>query len=279
LKIPNLFTLTKREILIFSALIAGSFLVYFIKTHIVNNELTFLVPHIVLVSIAAWYLNSPMVGLLFLITMILWYLSYQTRIANFTFNIFLSIMVKTFFFIVLIIFINRKKLNYLRIRKFAQHDPLISFVLNKRYFLKLAQEALTDRPGFYALVYFDLDNFKQINDTYGHKTGDQALRKLSDIINSHIRTNDIFGRIGGDEFCIFLQNIDRINFKGMLERIQNLIHKDFSSRGWQVTLSIGVVTGREKCSLNTLIDTADKIMYAVKKSGKNNILVRDINDA
>lgn len=121
------------------------------------------------------------------------------------------------------------------------------------------------------LAYFDVDNFKFINDNYGHNRGDEFLRHIVNIMKSNVRLIDILGRLGGDEFVLLLPETDEQQAKIVIERIRAEIAKSFDNKeGLAITFSIGVITCLNTfLPLDELIKAADNLMYAAKKASKN----------
>ena len=116
-----------------------------------------------------------------------------------------------------------------------------------------------------AFLFIDLDNFKSVNDRYGHAEGDRVLREIARIIRESIRGSDIAVRIGGDEFLIILPNSDVKASKSVGERIRKVIEETF--RGYKISASYGIsIYPDEGKSLEELIDLADKRMYEMKKN-------------
>jgi diguanylate cyclase (GGDEF)-like protein len=129
-----------------------------------------------------------------------------------------------------------------------------------------------DRP--FTLAYIDLDNFKQINDKFGHSVGDEVLKLVAATIQSNLRQTDIIARLGGDEFAIFLPESNTESAKNSINKIRSLLLKSMEENKWEVTFSIGVITFHEfSYTLDEVIQKADNLMYSVKINGKNNIKV------
>ncbi|MDI6740048.1 MAG: GGDEF domain-containing protein [Candidatus Edwardsbacteria bacterium] len=119
-------------------------------------------------------------------------------------------------------------------------------------------------------AYIDLDNFKTINDSFGHSTGDDILKLIANIMNSIVRQSDIIARAGGDEFIIFLPNTGYDAAHIILERIRKRVAMEMQQNGWNTTLSIGAVTCRSHPgSVDTLVSRIDALMYEVKRAGKD----------
>lgn len=124
-----------------------------------------------------------------------------------------------------------------------------------------------------SLVMFDVDNFKRVNDTYGHDVGDKALKAIADIILQQIRGTDLPVRYGGEEFMVFLPANDHC-CSLLSERIRKDVESlHFTVEGKHVPLTIsgGVVSHRTEESLNQLIKRADQLLYKAKKEGRNRI--------
>jgi diguanylate cyclase (GGDEF)-like protein len=161
----------------------------------------------------------------------------------------------------------------------ATRDPLTN-LNNRRHFLILAEKewhrALRYKHPFTVLM-LDLDHFKQINDRYGHSIGDQALISVAGIIQAALRTSEIAGRYGGDEFAIILPETTAKNGLLVSKRICNeIIDQVIQTEAGPITLSasIGVAGLSDKNrnsiqSLDTLLNQADKALYKAKGAGKN----------
>lgn len=164
---------------------------------------------------------------------------------------------------------------YNHIRESAYLDGLTG-IFNKRYFF----EVLNANPKLdelkYSIVMVDLDNFKTVNDTYGHPFGDVVLKKVAGIINTTIRPNDIVARYGGEEIIVFLSNFS--DKDKVLRRIE-IIRKEIEETmiedegvSASVTASFGVYCkGDEKITLDDVIKRADENLYLSKRNGKNKI--------
>lgn len=156
----------------------------------------------------------------------------------------------------------------------ARTDDLTGLA-NSRMFVELARSEINrarryKRP--MSVAYLDLDNFKAVNDNFGHQTGDSVLRAVADGIRSHIRTVDSSARLGGDEFAILLPEtgVDAAAF--VLAKLRGELLRLMAQRSWQITFSIGLMTFISPPeSVNEMVRLADALMYEVKKSGKNSI--------
>lgn len=153
-------------------------------------------------------------------------------------------------------------------------DPLTN-VLNARAFAdRLGEELDRNRryPRPLALLYMDLDNFKIINDTHGHQTGDAVLRLVADATRSSVRHSDIVGRLGGDEFAVLMPETDAELADAAAKRLIAGLRNVFKGTP-NVTASIGVVScTATDASTDDLLRRADQAMYDAKKLGKDRVV-------
>ena len=152
---------------------------------------------------------------------------------------------------------------------------------NTREFYRLADIELERARRFrqsFSIVYMDLDNFKQINDHFGHTAGDNLLRLLAQAIVAVTRKGDLFARIGGDEFVLLLPNTNGQNIHTVVEKIRGAVARDFLANQLEVTVSMGVVTfSTPPASVDELIRSADGMMYQVKTGGKNGVIYKSFS--
>jgi len=148
-------------------------------------------------------------------------------------------------------------------------------VLNARAFAdRLGQELERNRryPRPLTLIYMDLDNFKIINDTHGHQTGDAVLRLVADAMRSSVRTADVVGRLGGDEFAVLMPETDAQLADSAAKRLVASLRTVFKGTP-SVTASIGVVScSATDASTDDLLRRADQAMYDAKKAGKDRVV-------
>ncbi len=151
------------------------------------------------------------------------------------------------------------------LERMATHDAMTS-LLNHATAKKRVLERLKERPeGKYALVIFDLDHFKQANDTYGHMFGDRVLVHVANKLRQSIRDGDIAARVGGDEFLIFLEC--KMEIEPAVERIYTALTGRFEN--FPISVSMGVATIESVGSdYNALFQAADRALYTVKRSGR-----------
>ena len=157
-------------------------------------------------------------------------------------------------------------------------DPLTK-VYNRRALDQYLHEAfsnISQNADSFHLMMIDVDDFKKINDSYGHLTGDKVLIYLANMLKKTLRDGDKVFRYGGEEFIIILNRIDNETCDVVAERILKLPRHSkliFKDKQIAMTLSIGVTTMKSDDSIETLIERADKALYYAKKNGKNQIKV------
>lgn len=155
-----------------------------------------------------------------------------------------------------------------------QNNKLDEFtkVYNKTNFIKYVENELESLSsnGYCAFLVLDVDNFKAVNDVYGHLIGDKVLLKVAETLKNHIQDNGYIGRIGGDEFCIFIRNIQNEEF--LCKDVNNLITVISSlqiDKSIHITVSIGVYIINEKEGYEEVFKKADHAMYKAKQNGRN----------
>lgn len=153
-------------------------------------------------------------------------------------------------------------------------------LFNRRYFdihLKQMIEKTNKESIKLYLLMCDIDNFKHVNDTYGHQAGDKVLTIVSRILNNTLRVTDLIARFGGEEFTILLTDIDISQAIETAERVRVKIeymdfHIEDQMEPLKKTISIGVTEYKKEESIESFIERADKAMYEAKTTGKNKVV-------
>jgi diguanylate cyclase (GGDEF)-like protein len=159
-------------------------------------------------------------------------------------------------------------------RALARVDDLTG-AANRRHFSELLQ-AECDRSRRYGhpfvVAYIDLDNFKAVNDRWGHDVGDEVLCAVVERARRHLRRTDVLARLGGDEFVVLLPETGPEAARVAIPKIHSALLDEMGRRNWPVSFSIGVVTCVDgSVSADALMRRVDEAMYAVKLKGKNAI--------
>lgn len=156
----------------------------------------------------------------------------------------------------------------------SRTDPLTK-LLNRRGFDILSEELyITNEVLEYNVILIDIDYFKKINDTYGHDIGDKVLIELSNLIKRLFRKDDLCARIGGEEFLIFLPNINLEQTVSITQRLKEEVEKStlyFDNQELKFTISAGVSHAQKKELLKECIKNADLALYKAKSAGRNQI--------
>ncbi|KAF2956560.1 GGDEF domain-containing protein [Marinitoga sp. 38H-ov] len=150
----------------------------------------------------------------------------------------------------------------------AKKDFLTGFY-NRRCFDKYINSIIESNKKNIGIVIIDMDNFKKVNDEYGHYMGDELLRNISEIILNNIRETDRAFRYGGDEFILIFENISKKDLSNILERIKNSYYK---KTGY--TFSAGAVICENPEEINKYIKKADEVLYISKKEYKGDFVIR-----
>lgn len=162
-----------------------------------------------------------------------------------------------------------------RLHYLAHHDELTG-LLNRRAGLQRLEQELSRSSRYgspLSVSMFDLDNFKAINDTYGHGVGDNILQEVTAKVNETLRDTDVQIRLGGEEFLVIMPEVDAENARQAMERVRSAVAETtFTQRALAVTLSAGVA-GYVEASTTRLLDHADKAMYQAKQTGRNCVVV------
>lgn len=163
-----------------------------------------------------------------------------------------------------------------KLKEISITDPLTG-IYNHNFFYKRLEEEF-DRASRYGMplsvVMMDIDNFKEINDTYGHRVGDRVLKKIADLFKRSVRKSDMIARYGGEEFAEILTYTQKNGAAEEAERLRKLVSEltfENDEKDLKVTLSLGVAEYNPDKIANSgeLVNRADKALYKAKKAGKN----------
>jgi diguanylate cyclase (GGDEF)-like protein len=175
-------------------------------------------------------------------------------------------------FLLLAVVLDAFKKRLLHEQHAARTDPLTS-LSNRRAFVEAAWLELErgrrhGRP--LSLLYIDCDDFKLVNDRFGHVAGDTVLSAVGGTLRQAVRGLDTVARLGGDEFGVLLPEVDGAGAVALAERLRLQLRETLAGRGEAVTFSIGVATFlRPPASVDEMILRADELMYEAKRSGKD----------
>lgn len=230
-----------------------------------STVLFYLIP----ISFFTWFL-SPWLGLAGSIAAVLVSLRWQSDGLAAYWNAVLHLGM----FVFLTFILSQARSLYQREKRLSRHDFLTG-VLNERAFHELLalEQNRARRYGYpMTLAYMDLDNFKEVNDRFGHAEGDAVLVALARTLRENIRQSDSVARLGGDEFGVLMPQTGEENANAVLQKLRAVATETMSRQRFPVTFSTGVVTFIQPPeSAQELLERADQLMYDVKAAGKNSM--------
>jgi diguanylate cyclase (GGDEF)-like protein len=244
--------------------------------HITGPELFVSIFYLLPIFLVTWFTERWMGVTISIVSAITWLITDFTAGHAYSYPAIpywnMIVRLGTFLIMTLILSALKKALEHEK--ELARTDPLTG-VANRRYFITLADMEINRAHRYkhsFTVVYIDLDNFKTVNDHFGHSTGDALLRSVAHTIRNNIRATDIVGRLGGDEFAILLPETGPEPAEVITRKVQKVNLDVMHKNEWPVTFSIGVVTFLGPPStVDEMLKISDGVMYAAKKNGKNAI--------
>jgi len=248
-----------------------------VTDYLTGYELAFSLFYVIPIALITWTVGKQP-GLLTSLAGALVWLSADIASGNTYSNPFIPIwntFIRLTFFVLITLLLSAMKSATEREREVARRDYLTGAV-NSRFFYELVRMEM-DRLRRYehpfTLAYFDLDNFKSVNDQFGHPVGDQALCTVVSTAQKHLRRTDVVARLGGDEFGILMPETNQESARVALIKLRSRLLEVMREHNWPITFSIGVLSCSD-CEPNTvdeLIRLVDELMYSVKRESKDAI--------
>lgn len=250
-----------------------------ILDYLTGNELTlslfYLIP-IVVVTWAAGHKTGLFMSFMSALTLL-----YAEIAAGQTYShpifYFLNTLLRALFYIVVVYLVSELQ----KARKeelLAARTDFITGAVNARYFNELLQMEISRirrYPHPITLVYVDVDNFKLVNDLFGHRIGDEVLRCIATELRAQLRITDTVARLGGDEFVMLLPSTRQPEARMVVSKVYTNLIEKMRQKNWPVTFSMGAVTCEfSPYSAEQLVNMADELMYEVKNSTKNDVRFR-----
>lgn len=244
--------------------------------YLTGNELSFSIFYALPIALATWC-NSKRLGLvLSLASACAWYAADMADGDTYSHPLIpvWNMFIRLAFFVIITFLLTGLKSALQRETHLARSDALTG-AMNTRSFYEIAEREslLLRRYGHpFTVAYLDLDNFKAVNDQFGHAIGDQVLRATVDVCTENLRRTDVVARLGGDEFALLLPETDLPAARSALTSVQSVLLKTMDTMGWPITFSVGALTCRvAPGSVDELLRLADALMYQVKHDHKNAI--------
>lgn len=259
---------------IFSSLLLVSFLG--LIDYATGNEFSFSLFYLIPIALTTWYVNFKTGLFIAALSAITWAVAdffagtdYRQPIIYFW-----NTLIRLGFFVTVTYLIAELHKSQKTIETLADTD-YITGAMNARRFNRLLEHELSrsnryKRP--FTLVYLDLDNFKQVNDNFGHNEGDQLIKSIAEELKCQIRSTDVVARLGGDEFALLFPEAGRNEVEIIMFKIQTHLKEKLRHSYPFVTFSAGAVT--YEAAPHSTVETiriADELMYSVKASTKNGI--------
>jgi diguanylate cyclase (GGDEF)-like protein len=244
--------------------------------YLTGNEISFSLFYLAPIVIVTWSVNRS-AGLSLSLLSALTLLGAETA-AGQTYShpgiYILNTLIRTLFFVIITYLVAELQRSR-REEQLAARTDFVSGAVNRRYFNELLQmeiDRIRRYPHPITMVYIDIDNFKLVNDLFGHKIGDEVLRCIANELKSQLRTTDTIARVGGDEFALLLPSAHQQQAQVVLSKVRVHLQEEMRRRNFPVTFSMGVVTClAPPHSTEQIINMADELMYEVKNSTKNDV--------
>ena len=260
------------------------FLLFLGWLDIITGDYSLIVFYLIPVSLSTWFVGKRS-GLLFcfmsLIVRVVADEGYRSSGFAYTALHYWNELIEFLFLIIMCLLFSALKKNLENEKELARRDPLTD-TLNRRSFFDLAEHEINRSQRYdlpLTVAYIDLDNFKLVNDQFGHQAGDALLNVVVSTIRSNIRNSDILARVGGDEFVILLPDTPGDAARKFLNKIHVHLDQAMDHRSWPVSFSIGAVTYiKVPPTVDEVIRLADELMYSVKHGGKNRLLHKEIGE-
>ncbi|PKM89384.1 MAG: sensor domain-containing diguanylate cyclase [Firmicutes bacterium HGW-Firmicutes-10] len=169
--------------------------------------------------------------------------------------------------------------NSLENYKRQSNEDFLTKASNRRYFLAMIESKIREFKIMgtpFGIAFLDIDNFKHVNDSFGHEVGDKVLKILTETIQSNLRKNDLLGRWGGEEFVILFSDVDSDGLMIASEKARKLVAASslkLSDQYLNITISIGATLFIENDDCDSIVTRADQLMYLSKRSGKNKVTI------
>lgn len=248
--------------------------------HVGGTELRIYPLHVLPIAVTAWRVGPWAGALTAVIAVGTWVES--NRLAGLSLPAVVWAMNTTAHlsaFAAVIVLVTHLRRSHAAERRLARLDPLTGLPNTRAFheaaWAEIERQKRSLRP--MSIAFFDLDNFKQVNDRFGHKTGDLLLSTVAQALRQATRATDHLGRLGGDEFAVLMPETKEKDVRQVLERLRSGVARVMSERGWPVSCSIGAVIFHEPpASVDDLIGRADNLMFSVKQAGKNALRIECI---
>lgn len=269
------FFLQQSKLLVFGIVLVLVALVGYLD-YATGFEISLSFLYLVPIALATWYVDSRAGYIVIFLSVTTWILSnwaagetYSREVIRY-WNAFTRLVI----FVLILWLLQEFKRALAHERMLSQTDHLTGIANSREFYQQvheeLARAGRARRP--LSVAYIDLDGFKEVNDSLGHRAGDQLLCTVAQSFQSTIRKTDLVGRLGGDEFVILFPNTGQEGAQCIMQRVQHTFLEQMNQRQSRVTFSAGVISfASAPASVDDMVHQADALMYQVKAHGKNEI--------
>jgi diguanylate cyclase (GGDEF)-like protein len=236
------------------------------------------------VATAAWYAGRKPGIAIAVMSCVVWFIADLTAGREYSHSVIAvwNVLVRFGFLFVTGLLLTALRDSLRMQRHLARTDGLTELYGRRAFEERLEHdlEMARRRTSTITLAYLDLDDFKTVNDTYGHTEGDRVLRATGRVLKNSVRQADTAARLGGDEFALILPDTDSSGARHIIDNLVRALREVFRESEVQVTWSIGVVTFLDPgVSAASAVAAADALMYEVKQSGKDAVAFRLVGEA
>lgn len=239
-------------------------------------ELAFGIFYLIPVSMVAWFAERASGLFVAFVSAVVWLvveMATQEPYSH-TFILYWNAGTRVGFFFIVAWLLSSLKTSRSREKMMARTD-YVTGAFNARFFFELADREMERSRRYkhpFTFAYVDLDNFKTVNDLFGHGTGDRLLKKVTRTIMENLRKTDVIARLGGDEFGLLLPETGADAGRTAVSKTRHALLEEMEKNNWPVSFSIGVVTYTvPPATVDGMVKKADNLMYSVKRGGKNEI--------
>jgi diguanylate cyclase (GGDEF)-like protein len=244
--------------------------------YLTGNEINFSFFYLAPILLVTWVVHQKWGVVLSLLSALAWLIAESAADVSHhsSASYFWNTLIHIGFFVLLNQLVSQLKETQ-RKEQLAARTDFVTGTANARYFDELLQmeiERIRRYPHPLTVVYMDIDNFKQVNDLFGHRIGDEMLRWIAGEMRCQLRKTDVIARLGGDEFALLLPSARLKEAKVVISKLRANLMAEMRQRNWPVTFSMGVVVCvAPPLSVEQIIARADGLMYEVKNSTKNGV--------
>ena len=268
--------LYRRSLLFWSIASTVSVVLLGMIDFLTGYEISFSLFYLAPISMASWFAGFRLGLVVSIASAITWLLAEIASGQNYSSPLISAwnTLIRLGFFVTVTVLVDKQRESYQREKELARTDRTTG-IANSRHFYELAQMELERARRFghpFALAFIDLDNFKAVNDRFGHTQGDEVLRTVGDLVKRMSRATDRVARLGGDEFALLLPETDKTGARAAVSKLHAEMLAQMQKHNWPVTFSIGVVIFiAPPESVAVMVQVADELMYSVKAGSKNGV--------